>query len=146
MLFLLEPCIDYNGTRIENGEYQPGSDPCTTCQCVRGRKEVCMSVGCIPPDCPRPEPVPGVCCKYVCREPEMIHVEENSEAGTKPHFALYYCIKAVSHIINNRALTGKRPCINKAIHALLMQGYTTFNMFVPGPQICCRYEMCTARP
>ena len=29
---------------------------------------------------------------------------------------------------------------------LLMHGYATFNMVVPGPQICCRYEMCTARP
>ena len=52
----------------------------------------------------------------------------------------------MSHIINSRALTGEKPCINKAIHALLMHGYTTFNMIVPGPQICCRYEMCTARP
>ena len=32
------------------------------------------------------------------------------------------------------------------IHALLMHGYATFNMILPGPQICCRYEMCTARP
>ena len=52
--------------------------------------------------------------------------------------------KAVSHVINSRALTGKKPRINKAIHALLMHGYATFNMIVPGPQICCRYEMCTA--
>ena len=37
-------------------------------------------------------------------------------------------------------------CINKAIHALLMHGYATFNMIIPGPQICCRYKMCTARP
>ena len=29
--------------------------------------------------------------------------------------------------------------INKAIHALLMHGYVTFNMLVPGPQIYCRY-------
>ena len=50
------------------------------------------------------------------------------------------------HVINSRALTGEKPCINKAIHALLMHGYATFNMIVPGPQICCRYEMCTARP
>ena len=28
--------------------------------------------------------------------------------------------KAVLHIINSRALTGKKLCINKAIHALLM--------------------------
>ena len=49
--------------------------------------------------------------------------------------------KAVSHVINSRALTGEKPCINKAIHALLMQGYATFNMLVPGPQ-----EMCTALP
>ena len=30
--------------------------------------------------------------------------------------------KAVSHVINSRALTGEKPCINKAIHALLMHG------------------------
>ena len=26
------------------------------------------------------------------------------------------------HVINSRALTGEKPCINKAIHALLMHG------------------------
>ena len=51
----------------------------------------------------------------------------------------------MSHVINSRALTGEKPCINKAIHALLMHGYATFNMIVPGPQICCR-ETCTAGP
>ena len=50
------------------------------------------------------------------------------------------------HVINSRALTGKKPCINKGIHALLMHGYATFNMFIPGPQNCCRNEMCNARP
>ena len=30
------------------------------------------------------------------------------------------------HVINSRALTGEKPCINKAIHALLMHGYETF--------------------
>ena len=54
--------------------------------------------------------------------------------------------KAVSHVINSRALTGEKPCINKAIRALLMHGYVAFSMIVPGPQICCRYEICTARP
>ena len=53
-----------------------------------------------------------------------------------------YCIKSSVA----RALTGEKPCINKAIQALLMLGYATFNMIVPGPQICCRCEMCTARP
>ena len=38
----------------------------------------------------------------------------------------------MSRVINSRALTGEKPCINKAIHALLMHGYTTFNMIVPG--------------
>ena len=52
----------------------------------------------------------------------------------------------MSHVINSRALTDEKSCINKAIHALLMLGYTTINMNVPGPQICCRYEMSTARP
>ena len=38
----------------------------------------------------------------------------------------------MSHVINSRALTGEKPCINKAIHALLMHDYATFNMIVPG--------------
>ena len=50
------------------------------------------------------------------------------------------------HVINSRALIGEKPCINKAIHALLMHGYATFNMLVPGTQNCCRHEMCTALP
>ena len=50
------------------------------------------------------------------------------------------------HVINSRALTSEKPCINKAIHALLMHGYATFNVLVPGPPICCRYEMYTVRP
>ena len=54
--------------------------------------------------------------------------------------------KAVPHVINSRALTGEKPCIDKAIHALLMHGYATFNMPVPGPHNCCRHEMCSARP
>ena len=49
-------------------------------------------------------------------------------------------------VINSRALTGKKPCINMAIHALLMHGYATFNMPVSGPQNYCHHEMCTARP
>ena len=54
--------------------------------------------------------------------------------------------KAVLHVINSRALTDEKPCINKAIYALLMHGFSIFNMIVPRPQICCRYEMCTVRP
>ena len=38
----------------------------------------------------------------------------------------------MSNVINSRALTSEKPCINKAIHALLMHGYVTFNMLVPG--------------
>ena len=52
----------------------------------------------------------------------------------------------MSHVINSRALTGEKPCINKAIHALLMHGYATFNMIVPEPQICCRYEIVLPGP
>ena len=48
-------------------------------------------------------------------------------------FKGYYCIKkAVLHVINSRALIGEKPCINKAVHALLMHGYATFKMIVPG--------------
>ena len=39
------------------------------------------------------------------------------------------------HVINSRALTGEMPCINKAIHALIMHGYVTFNMLVRGHRI-----------
>ena len=49
------------------------------------------------------------------------------------------------HVINSSALTGEKQCINKAIHALLMHGYATFNMIVPELHICCRYEISTAR-
>ena len=52
----------------------------------------------------------------------------------------------MSHVINSRALTGEKLCINKAIHALLMHGYATFIMIVPGPQIFCHHEMCTVWP
>ena len=55
-------------------------------------------------------------------------------------------IKSNVAVINSRALTGEKPCINKTIHALLMHGYATFNMIIPGPQICCHYEMPMARP
>ena len=41
--------------------------------------------------------------------------------------------KAVSHVINSRALTGEKLCINKATHAVLMHGFATFNMVVPRP-------------
>ena len=52
----------------------------------------------------------------------------------------------MSHVINSHALTGEKPCFNKAIQTLLMHSYAIFNMTIPGPQICCRYVMCTSRP
>ena len=33
----------------------------------------------------------------------------------------------MSHVINSRAFSGEKRCINKAIHAMLMHGYATFN-------------------
>ena len=42
---------------------------------------------------------------------------------------MHYCIK------KQCALTGEKPCINKAIHALLMHDNGTFIMIAPGPQI-----------
>ena len=52
----------------------------------------------------------------------------------------------MSHVINSYALWDEKPCINKAIHELLMHGYATFNMPIPWPQNRCRHEMCSARP
>ena len=37
----------------------------------------------------------------------------------------------MSNVNNSRALTGEKPCINNAFHALLMHGYATFNILVP---------------
>ena len=50
------------------------------------------------------------------------------------------------HVINSRALTGEKLCLNKAIYALLMHGYAAFNMPVPGPHNCCRHGIYSARP
>ena len=36
----------------------------------------------------------------------------------------------MSHVINSRALTGEKPSIYKAIHALLKHGYADFKMIV----------------
>ena len=48
-------------------------------------------------------------------------------------YILLYKKQCRVSFINSRALTVEKPCINKAIHALLMLGYATFNMIVPGP-------------
>ena len=50
------------------------------------------------------------------------------------NFSLFFIIayKAVPHIINSSKLSGEKPCINEAIHALLMHSYATFSMLVPG--------------
>ena len=42
--------------------------------------------------------------------------------------------KAVSYAINSRSLISEKPYINKEIHVLLLNGYATFNMLVPGPR------------
>ena len=43
--------------------------------------------------------------------------------------------KKQCHVINSRALTREKPCINKAIHTLLMHDYATFSMLIPGHRI-----------
>ena len=43
--------------------------------------------------------------------------------------------KALSHVINSRALTGEKPCTNKASNALLIHGYATFNISYKGHRI-----------
>ena len=75
------------------GKYQPGPDPCEICHCSGGRKDMCMNVGCIPPPCPNPEPVPGVCCKFICREPTKIplmQTPEGNEVGYLVKICIYY--------------------------------------------------------
>ena len=62
-------------------------------------------------------------CFYYYYNPSTVYISEPCDS---------FALKAVSHVINSRALTGEKPCINKAIHALSMHGYATFNMIVPG--------------
>ena len=50
----------------------------------------------------------------------------------KTHFNFNYCIKPVSHAINNRVLTGKNPCINQAIYVLLMHGFSPLHIRILG--------------
>ena len=50
--------------------------------------------------------------------------------GLKHDRSILLLKKAVSHVINSRALTGEKPYINKAIQALLMHGYAIFIMIV----------------
>ena len=47
----------------------------------------------------------------------------------------YYCIKSLQHAFNSHFSTGTYPCINKAIHVLLMHGFGTLNILVPGHYI-----------
>ena len=39
-------------------------------------------------------------------------------------FTSQYCIKLVSHAISGHVLNGANPCINKAIHVLLIHSFT----------------------
>ena len=39
----------------------------------------------------------------------------------------------MSHAINSHVLTRTNPCINKAIHVLLIHGYAVLSMSIPGP-------------
>ena len=50
----------------------------------------------------------------------------------KTMFACYYCIKTVPHAFNSQVSTSTNPCINKTIHVLLMHGFSTLNILVPG--------------
>ena len=38
----------------------------------------------------------------------------------------------MSHAINSRVLTGTNPCINKAIHVLLMHSFAVLQISIPG--------------
>ena len=52
----------------------------------------------------------------------------------------------MAHVINSRALTGEKPCINKTIHALFNARLRKFQYGRKGLQICCRYEMLLPGP
>ena len=47
----------------------------------------------------------------------------------KTIYQMFLSHKNVSHAINSHVLTGKNPCINTAIHVLLMHGFCTLYAF-----------------
>ena len=51
---------------------------------------------------------------------------------TKPPEQPGWPIIAVSHAINSHVLTNKNPCINQAIHVLLMYGFCTLHIRILG--------------
>ena len=46
-----------------------------------------------------------------------------------------YCTKSVQHAYNSHVSSSTNPCVNKAIHVLLMQGFGTLNILVLGHYI-----------
>ena len=42
-------------------------------------------------------------------------------------------LKIVLHAINSHVLTSTNPCINKAIHVLLLHGCEVLRIYIPGP-------------
>ena len=48
------------------------------------------------------------------------------------HLKYIVAYKAMSHAINSLVLTDKNPCINQAIHVLLMHGFCTLHIRILG--------------
>ena len=56
--------------------------------------------------------------------------------GVFLHYIVFLCNiiaqKAVLHAINSHVLTSTNPCINKAIHMLLMHGFVVLRISILG--------------
>ena len=61
-------CLDRSGNEIWEGEkyIPPGSDACTSCRCVAGKPEMCLTSMCAQPPCENYQPDPDKCCHYIC--------------------------------------------------------------------------------
>lgn len=73
---IADSCRDYNGRIVPNREmYQPGSDPCESCECLNGQKGMCAQVACDEPPCRNYRLIPGTCCGFECLGEEIDTVE-----------------------------------------------------------------------
>ncbi|XP_071789604.1 integral membrane protein DGCR2/IDD-like [Asterias amurensis] len=63
-------CLDRSGNEIWEGEkyIPPGSDSCTSCRCVAGKPEMCLTSMCQQPPCENYQPDPDKCCEYICKD------------------------------------------------------------------------------
>ena len=86
------------------------------------------------------------CLPFIDDVTYAVYSQEMTQISTCAYRQILWHI-CLMHVLYMSTIKSNKYSLNqtnKAIHSLLMHGYATFNMLVPGTQNCCRHEMCTA--